>query len=423
MKFVKLSSRRRRPTTGGRSRRTQRQWALNGILAAVLVVVVLAAVVLARGGDAASANATGVRTAVVQTADVTDSVTADGIVEAVDEVAANFEAAGSISAIKVAVGVTVKKGAVIATLATADLTRALEVAELQLEAAEEQLDAAEDGTTTTDARTGEETTTVDDAQVASAAANLIEAQASVDDAQSAVAAATLKAPIAGTVLQVNGKVGSSAGSGSASTSSSSSGAAATAEGTTSTTSSDFVVIADLSALQVSISVPESEIASLEVGQGAEVSFPAVDGAQAKGEITSIDPAGTTSNSVVTFGVAVRLTDVPEGIRLGQTASVSVTTATATDAVAVPSTAVTTTGGRATVTLMTGGEQVVTPVELGVVGDSFTQVTSGVSLGDEVVLTMASPSTGLREGQFPGGFAGVGDGGPPAGFGGGAPGGG
>lgn len=421
MKSVKLPSLRRLPRSGRRSRRTQRQWALNGILGALLVVAVLAALVLTRG-DPASATTTGVRTAAVQTVDVTDSVSADGSVEAVDEVAANFDTSGTISAIKVSVGATVKKGAVIATLATADLTRALEVAELQLDAAQEQLDAAEEGTTTTDARTGEETTTVSDAQVASAAATLIQAQATVDDAESAVAAATLKAPIGGTVLQVNGKVGSTAGSGS----SSSSGAAATGEGATSTTSassSDFVVIADLSKLQVSISVPESDIATLEVGQGSAVTFPAVDGAQATGEITSIDPAGTTSNGVVTFGVAVQLTDVPEGIRLGQTASVSVTTATAADAVAVPSTAVTTRGDRSSVTLMAGGQQVVTQVELGVVGDTYTQVISGVSVGDEVVLATASPSTGFPEGQFPGGFGGVGGGGPPAGFGGGVPGGG
>lgn len=419
VKSVKLPSPRRAPSAGRPSRRTQRQWAVNGILAAVLVTAVLAAVVLARGGDPAAAT-TGVRTVAVQTVDVTDSVSADGSVEAVDEVAANFATSGTISAIKVSVGATVKKGAVIATLATADLTRAVEVAELKLDAAQEELDAAEDGTTTTDARTGEETTTVNDAQVASSAANLIEAQAAVDDAEAAVSAATLKAPISGTVLQVNGKVGSSVTSGS---SASSSSAASTGEGATGAGSSDFVVIADLSRLQVTISVPESDIAALEVGQGATVTFPAVNGDPAAGEITSIDPAGTTSNSVVTFGVAVLLSDVPDGIRLGQTASVSVTTATATGAVAVPSTAVTTTGDRSTVTLMTAGQQVVTPVELGVVGDSYTQVVSGVSLGDEVVLTSASPSTGLPEGQFPGGFGGVGGGGPPAGFGGGAPGGG
>jgi macrolide-specific efflux system membrane fusion protein len=412
---------RRLPTAGGRSRRTQRQWALNGILAGVLVAAVLAVFALARGGDPASATTAGVRTAVVQTADVTDSVSADGSVEAVDEVAANFDTSGTIAAIKVSVGATVTRGAIIATLDTADLNRALEVAELQLDAAEEQLDAAEEGTTTTDPQTGEETTTVDDAQIASTAASLIQAQATVDDAESAVAAATLKAPIGGTVLQVNGKVGSTTGSGS----SSSSGAAATGDGSASsasTSSSDFVVIADLSKLQVSISVPESDIAALEVGQAAAVTFPAVDGIQATGEITSMDPAGTTSNSVVTFGVAVQLTDVPEGIRLGQTASVSVTTATAADAVAVPSTAVTTRGDRSSVTLMADGQQVVTQVELGVVGDTYTQVISGVSLGDEVVLATASPSTGFPDGQFPGGFGGVG-GGPPAGFGGGAPGGG
>ena len=418
MKSVKLPSLPRRPAVGHRLRRTQRQWVLNGILGAVLVVAVLAAVVLARGTGSASANATTVRTATVQTVDVTDSVTADGSVEAVDEVAANFATSGTISTIKVSVGATVKKGSVLATLGSSDLTRALEVAELKLDAAQEELDAAEDGTTTTDAMTGTSTTTVNDAQVASAKANVIQAQATVEDAGSAVTAATLKAPIGGTVLQVNGKVGSDAVSGS---STSSSEAADTAAATTSTRSSDFVVIADLAKLQVSISVPESDIAALETGQAASVTFPAVAGAEATGEITSIDPVGTTSNSVVTYGVVARLSDVPDGIRMGQTASVSVTTSSVTDAVAVPSTAVTTRGDRSTVTLMTDGQQVVTPVDLGVVGDSFTQVTSGVSLGDEVVLTSASTSS--SDSPFPGGFGGVGGGAPPGGFGGGAPGGG
>ena len=94
-------------------------------------------------------------------------------------------------------------------------------------------------------------------------------------------------------MQVNGKVGQSAGS-----SSSGTGATGGTGGATASTSSDLVVVANLAALQVSVSVPESDIGSLKVGQAATVTFPAVSGASAKGKITSIDPVPTTSNSVV-----------------------------------------------------------------------------------------------------------------------------
>lgn len=338
----------------GRLRRTQRQWLLNGLLGAVLVAALISAAILARGTDSAAANTAAIRTVAVQKANISASVTADGSVEAVNEVAANFATPGTIETIKVAVGATVKKGAALATLATGDLARNLKVAELQLEAAQEQLDAAEEGTTTTDVKSGSSTTTVNDAQVASASASLIQAQATVEDAESAVAAATLTASIGGTVLQVNGKVGSSTGS------SATSGAGATGTGadaaTSSTSTTDFVVIADLTKLQVTVSVPERDIASLKVGQSASVTFPAVDKAAATAKITSIDPVGTTNNGVVTFGVAVQLTDVPDSIRLGQTASVTVTTASVKDAEAVPSTTVTTRGDRSTVTLVTNGQQ-------------------------------------------------------------------
>ena len=386
----------------GRLRRTQRQWLLNGLLGAVLVAALISAAILARGTDSAAANTAAIRTVAVQKANISASVTADGSVEAVNEVAANFATPGTIETIKVAVGATVKKGAALATLATGDLARNLKVAELQLEAAQEQLDAAEEVTTTTDVKSGSSTTTVNDAQVASASASLIQAQATVEDAESAVAAA---------VLQVNGKVGSSTGS------SATSGAGATGTGadaaTSSTSTTDFVVIADLTKLQVTVSVPERDIASLKVGQSASVTFPAVDKAAATAKITSIDPVGTTNNGVVTFGVAVQLTDVPDSIRLGQTASVTVTTASVKDAVAVPSTTVTTRGDRSTVTLVTNGQQVATVVKLGVVGDSYAEVTSGVQVGDRVLLATASATQGSENSPFPGG-GGLGGGVPPMG---------
>lgn len=393
--------------------RTRRRWVVNAGLAAVLAAVVGAGVLLGAEGSASGSDTSTVRTVAVRTGDVSAEVTADGSLEAVSEVAANFETTGTIKTLPVAVGGAVTEGQVIATLETADAERALQVAELQLDAAQEQLTSAKAGTTTTNPGAQTTTTTVSASQVSSAKAQVIQAQAAVDDAEAALDATTLRAPISGTVLQVNGKVGSSAGS-------SSSSAAPSATGDSTSTSTDLVVIADLTALQVSVAVPESDIGSLALDQAAAVTFPAVDGASATGTITSIDPVPTTSSNVVTYGVVVRLSEVPATIRLGQSASVTITTATATGVLRVPSTAVTTTGERSTVLLLKEGAQQRTEVTLGVVGASFTEVTSGVAADDQVVLTTSSSRSSSTTDMGPGGFPGGGVIGPPPGA---APGGG
>ena len=70
---------------------------------------------------------------------------------------------------------------------------------------------------------------------------------------------------------------------------------------------------------------------------------------------------------------------------------------------VPSTAVTTNGSRSTVLLLQNGQQVRTQVTVGVAGDSWTEITQGVSSGDQVVLTTSTSTSSSSSTQgFPGG---------------------
>ena len=101
---------------------------LNAGLAVVLAVVVGAGLLIASGRTASGTETAAVRTVAVRTGDVTASVTADGSVEAVNEVAANFETTGTIARLLVKVGDTVAKGEVIATLERADARREVKVA-------------------------------------------------------------------------------------------------------------------------------------------------------------------------------------------------------------------------------------------------------------------------------------------------------
>jgi HlyD family secretion protein len=105
------------------------------------------------------------------------------------------------------------------------------------------------------------------------------------------------------------------------------------------------------------------------------------------EVTQIDPVGTVSGRLVKYGATVTFADPPKNVLLGQTVNVVVTTAAATDVLYVPSSAVTgvhdTTG---TVTVRTSTGEVSRSVELGLRGDLYTEIKSGLVEGDVVLLT-------------------------------------
>ena len=104
------------------------------------------------------------------------------------------------------------------------------------------------------------------------------------------------------------------------------------------------------------------------------------------------------------------------------ASVVVTTAEATDVLWAPTAAITTTGGSSTVTVRTNGVDAIVAVTTGLAGDTGTEITSGVAVGDELVVSTTDGSGGFTfpVGGIPGGLSGGGGppaGGPPAGVGG------
>ena len=296
-------------------------------------------------------------------------------------------------------------------------------AQQQLVSAKLQL-AAQQATATADA-------------VGPVASGVATAQASVDSATSAVQTAqqtvdetVLHAPSAGTVVSVAGAVGeqvSSSTGGSAASGSGGSGttgSGTTGSGTTgsggagggaassstgsasSAGTSGFLVLTDLTSMQVTTNVAEADAASVQDGQSASITFSA-SGATATGRVTAVAVDGTTSNNVVNYPVTVTLTSVPKGVRPGATASVVITTSTATDVLELPTAAITSLGSRHTVTLVKGTTRQVTPIEVGVAGGTTTVVTSGLSESDTVELPTTTPST--TTGGLPG-FGGAGLGG-------------
>jgi hypothetical protein len=171
-------------------------------------------------------------------------------------------------------------------------------------------------------------------------------------------------------------------------------------------------MADLSQLQVTADVSETDVSSVQAGQSATVTLNA-SGKSYPAQVEVISPTSTVVSNVVEYAVTLNLTDaVPSSVRPGQSASISIVTGEASDTLYVPNSAITTAGGRSVVTVVgSDGKETITPITTGIVGTTNTQVTSGLTQGENVLLTL-STTTGTTTGR---GFGGLGGGG---GFGGG-----
>ncbi|WP_182903407.1 biotin/lipoyl-binding protein [Microbispora sp. H10830] len=370
---------------------------INGVLV-VLLLGGIAAAWASVGGDSSGDGAAPLTTRVTR-GTVLASVSASGSVESARTRALDFAANGTVESVLVESGDKVKKGQVLARI---DDTAARE----SLEAARASLDAAEEADTST----------------ASGYSQYISARNAYRSAKRALAGTVIKAPFAGVVTAVNGAVGGSSGASGGSGGSSQGGQAQSQSGSAGSSgtggSSGFIEIADPAHLRIVGNFTEADVSRIKVGQAATVSFDALTGVTAAGKVTVVDPQPQTNNNVVQYAVTISLTDVPSTVRLGQTATVQVTVGKADDVLTVASSAVTTAGGQTTVTVLENGGQVVKRVEVGLKGDTTTEIKSGLQEGDQVVRPQASTTGGGGGIQFPGGGGGFG-----RGFGGGGGGGG
>ena len=76
---------------------------------------------------------------------------------------------------------------------------------------------------------------------------------------------------------------------------------------------------------------------------------------------------------------------PTDLNNGSIGSTTIVTGTKTSAIAVPTSAITTVGSLHTVQVLKAGKATTVRVQIGVVGATWTEITNGVSVGDEVVL--------------------------------------
>ena len=204
-----------------------------------------------------------------------------------------------------------------------------------------------------------------DAAVAADRATVAQAESAVSDAKRTLSLATLTAPIDGVISSVTIEPGDSV--------------------------SGTVVLLRGTAVEVAASITESNLPSVQVGQSAEVSLPALD-LTVVGTVDSMDLAGATrsASGVVSYGIVISLDTPPEGVAPSMTADVDITTASALGVLAVPVTAIGGGPGAYTVQVLDAPDRVRTvPVEVGLLTASLAEIRSGIDAGTVVVTGAAT----------------------------------
>ena len=248
-------------------------------------------------------------------------------------------------------------------------------------------------------------------QVQNASDSLRSAELSVEDTQKQVDDYTITAPISGTIISKDVKVGDTVG-------------------TSASSVETMCVIYDMSYLEMTLNVDELEILSIKEGQEATITADAIPNQTFRGVVTSVSKSGTTTGGTTTYPVTIRIDEMGD-LLPGMNATAEIVTESAEDTLSVPNEAIVR-GNYVLVTKdspsaanaddsMTAPEgYVYVKVTTGVSDDDYIAVTSGLQAGDTVAYNSAlnvSGSSGemqfvVSDGDMGGAPAG---GGPGGGF--------
>jgi HlyD family secretion protein len=105
-----------------------------------------------------------------------------------------------------------------------------------------------------------------------------------------------------------------------------------------TAGSAVATIIDPDAMQTVVSIDELDIAKVQLGQQANVTLDAITNKTFTGEVTQIDPIGTSTNGVSDFNVTITI-DYPTGVMVGMTSNADIITKSKDNAVVVTANAI------------------------------------------------------------------------------------
>lgn len=176
-----------------------------------------------------------------------------------------------------------------------------------------------------------------------------------------------------------------------------------------------LIISSSEAAWITLAVSEADVTTIEPEQTAIVSVDALKSTTFNAIVERVDEFGTVSSGIVTYNIYLSLTDPSSSIKPNMTVQVDITTAEKDGVLTVPNSAIKPyQGGRAVQVLSPKtSEPMYFPVEIGIAGETHTEILDGVKEGQEVIIgqSIGTPSDdGDKSGSlFPVGGGGGGTG--------------
>ena len=215
--------------------------------------------------------------------------------------------------------------------------------------------------------------------IQSASESLRSAEISMQNLQDAMNNYTITAPISGTIIEKDAKVGDAVKAG-----------------------DTLCIVYDLSYLEMSINVDELQISSISVGQKVQITADAVPDKTYVGTVTRVSMKGASNGGTTTYPVTIRIDDT-DGLRPGMNANAEIVVAEANNALVVPNAAVvrgsyvlvtkdSPSAANADTTMEAPEGFVYVPVKTGVSDDDYTQIVSGIQEDDTIGYDPSSVSS-------------------------------
>lgn len=307
-----------------------------GAAAVVVVGGAVAIMAFRNGGD----DTLTVQTAKVERQKIVQKVNGTGKIQPKTQVKISADVSGKITKLPVEEGDWVEKGTLLVQLDQTRFLAAVESAEANVRSAEANATLVKENMAKAEkeysrsrellAKNMESQANfdaldaaykVETARYNSVQDEVAQARAALKQARDDLSKTTIYAPMAGTISDLNKEEGEIA------------------------IGSQFqpdviLVIADLSEMEAQVNVDENDIVSVAIGQEAEIEVDALLDQRLKGVVTEIANSANASGSgsadqKTEFEVKIAITDPPETLRPGMTASADISTRTNEDAVSVP----------------------------------------------------------------------------------------
>lgn len=257
--------------------------------------------------------------------------TASGAVEPINVVEVKSKSSGQITRMPVETGTQVKPGDLLVQLDTRDVQNQFDQAEADLNAAEAKLQVSEAQKKRSDELYGKRIITAQENEAAqldfaNSQAQVIRARTSLDLARQRLEDATVRAPVAGTVIEKTVSLGQVI----------TSATSAFGGGTT------LLKMADLSQVRMRALFNETDIGSVQPRQQATVTVDAYPDRPFRGTVEKIEPQAVVQQSVTMFPVLINLANNEGLLKPGMNGEASVLVDRRENVLAVPNDAVRTT---------------------------------------------------------------------------------